>query len=528
MTANAPALSLAEVLLRLPGHAQPSPQAGVTAWRVEPTELGMAAAALAASTARLADMFVAPVGADLAAGPQLERVLVLAFDDEEHYLLLHSTVVADHHPGVATALPGAYLEECEIFELWGLLPGGGMPLNRVLLPPDREAGAPLRMAVGPVHARPLPTEVRAPHVVQGEAFEFPVGPVRGVGQESLYMGLVTTGEELLDVYLAWFHKHRGIEQQLAGLDPAKALFLVERCEGLGAVGNSLAFARAVETASGTRVPEAAERTRAVALELERIYNHVATTAGLCQATGLGVGQAQMEMLLEEWLRLNAAAFGHRYLFNVIAVGGVQRGCDPTTLEAELGPLCSLFAERVEALLRTNSFVDRLESAGVVTPEAAARLGLVGPVARASGLGTDLRRDHPGPVRATGLSVPSQRDGDVLARLRVAIQEIRESERLIEHWLKSGELVDLALTRGSVVAPMGDGEAGSALGWCESARGEALAWVKLKAGRVEAARIRPASVRNWRAFDDALRSRNVFTDVAIIEASFGLTVAGFAR
>jgi Ni,Fe-hydrogenase III large subunit len=526
MTANATPLSLAEVLLRLPGHPQPSSQAGLTAWRVEPTDLGAAAAALAATSARLADMFVAPVGANLAAGPQLERVLVLAFDEEGRYLLLHSAVATDHHPGVAAALPAAYVEECEIFELWGLLPGGGMPLNRVLLPPGKEARGPLRMA-GAIEARPLPNEVRAPHVVQGEAFEFPVGPVRGVGQESLYMGLVTTGEELLDVYLAWFHKHRGIEQQLVGLDPAQALFLVERCEGLGAVGNSLAFARAVEAAADTHATAAAERTRAVALELERIYTHVAATASLCQATGLGVGQAHMEMLLEEWLRLNAAAFGHRYLFNVIAVGGVQRGCDSSTLETELRPLCSRFAEHVEALLGTNSFVDRLESAGVVTPAAAARLGLVGPVARASGVEFDLRRDHPGPVAAIGLRVPSRQEGDVLAQ-RVAIEEIRESERLIEHWLKSGELVDSALTGGPVAAEMGDDEDGSALGWCESARGEALAWVKLKAGRVEAARIRPASVRNWRAFDDALRSRNVFTDVAIIEASFWLTVAGFAR
>ena len=48
------------------------------------------------------------------------------------------------------------------------------------------------------------------------------------------------------------------------------------------------------------------------------------------------------------------------------------------------------------------------------------------------------------------------------------------------------------------------------------------------GRIEHARLRPASVRNWRAFDDAARAQNVFTDIPIIEASFWLTVAGFAR
>ena len=72
-------------------------------------------------------------------------------------------------------------------------------------------------------------------------------------------------------------------------------------------------------------------------------------------------------------------------------------------------------------------------------------------------------------------------------------------------------------------------AGSGLGWAESARGEALAWVALNdAGEVGQVRLRPAAVRNWRAFDDAARSQNVFTDIPIIEASFWLTVAGFAR
>jgi Ni,Fe-hydrogenase III large subunit len=70
---------------------------------------------------------------------------------------------------------------------------------------------------------------------------------------------------------------------------------------------------------------------------------------------------------------------------------------------------------------------------------------------------------------------------------------------------------------------------AALGWAESPRGEALVWVAFDSrGSIERARLRPAAVRNWRAFDDAARAQNVFTDIPIIEASFWLTVAGFAR
>jgi Ni,Fe-hydrogenase III large subunit len=71
--------------------------------------------------------------------------------------------------------------------------------------------------------------------------------------------------------------------------------------------------------------------------------------------------------------------------------------------------------------------------------------------------------------------------------------------------------------------------GNGLGWAESSRGEVLAWVALdRDGRITRARLRPGSVRNWRGFDDACRSQNVFTDIPIIEASFWLTAAGLAR
>ena len=108
---------------------------------------------------------------------------------------------------------------------------------------------------------------------------------------------------------------------------------------------------------------------------------------------------------------------------------------------------------------------------------------------------------------------------MLARMRVMVAEVEESARLVQaHLAEAGPGREPA---GAVP--------GAGLGWAESPRGEALAWVSLAGdGRIDRARLRPASVRNWRAFDDAARAQNVFTDIPIIEASFWLTVAGFAR
>ena len=480
---------------------------------------------------RLADMF-----ADTDGGVPVLR-LVWAYDaDQPGYIVTECEIDGEQYPPLSDIAPAGFVEECEIYEQFGIRPAGGKPLNRLMLPPHAETELP---TLGHEPPRP-PEEVHAPHTVGGQAFEFPFGPVRQAGVESLYYGLVTSGEEVVDLYLFTWHKHRGVEWRLRGKTVPQALFLAERAEGLSAVAVGWAFAAAAEAALGVVPPPAAARTRAVALELERLYNHAAATAALCQATGLSVGQAAAEIALERLLRVNAAAFGHRYLFGVIEPGGVSRAPDAGVLRRDLPGAYGELRRAADALLSTNSFVDRLEACGILTAEQARRLGLVGPVARATGLtadarlatdarlasdaqpGADAGPTAPGPYAGHPVNVVTAESGDVFARFQVMLGEAAESVRLITPFLDDGTAAD----RAPVPAK---GAGGAGLGWAESPRGEALAWVALdEDGRIARARLRPGSARNWRGFDDACRSQNVFTDIPIIEASFWLTAAGMAR
>ncbi|MGB6583471.1 MAG: hypothetical protein WBF34_36695 [Streptosporangiaceae bacterium] len=462
---------------------------------------------------RLADMFADNTGD----APTLR--LVWAHEtDPPGYIVIESEIEGEQYPPLSDIAPAAFVEECEIYEQFGIRPAGGKPLNRLMLPPYPGTELPT-LGRGP--SRP-PEEVHALHTVGGQAFEFPFGPVRQAGVESLYYGLVTSGEEVVDLYLFTWHKHRGVEWRLRGKTVPEAIFLAERAEGLSAVAVGWAFAAAAEAALGVAPPPAAERTRAVALELERLYNHAAATAALCQATGLSVGQAAAEIALERLLRVNATAFGHRYLFGIIEPGGVSRAPDANALRRDLPGAYDELRRTADALLSTNSFVDRLEACGILTAEQARRLGLVGPVARATGLATDARLAASGPYSDHPVNVITAVSGDVFARFQVMLGEAAESVRLITQLLDGGIAADCA-----PLPVQGDG--GTGLGWAESPRGEALAWVDLdENGRISRARLRPGSARNWRGFDDACRSQNVFTDIPIIEASFWLTAAGMAR
>jgi len=478
---------------------------------------------------RLADMFASDGDT-----PTLRLVWANDADGPQSgYVITETSIENGEYPALSDIAPAAFVEECEIYEQFGIRPASGKPLNRIMLPPHtgphntgtqntgtQNTGLP---TLG--HRPPSePEEVRAPHTVAGQAFEFPFGPVRQVGVESLYYGLVTSGEEVVDLYLFTWHKHRGLEWRLAGMTPRQALFLVERAEGLSAVAMGWAFAAAVEAATGTRPPAAAQRTRAVALELERLYNHAAAMAALCQSTGLSVGQSAAEIALERLLRLNARAFGHRYLFGVVDAGGAGRAPDADAIRADLPGAYGEFRRAADALLSTNSFVDRLEATGILTADQAGALGLVGPVARATGRLGDARLMPDGPYAGTGIAVPTATAGDVLARFTVMLAEAAESVRLIGDFIDAGTVTGTGPGTGEL-RPGG----GTGLGWAESPRGEALAWVALDdEGRITRARLRPASARNWRGFDDACRSQNVFTDIPIIEASFWLTAAGMAR
>jgi Ni,Fe-hydrogenase III large subunit/Ni,Fe-hydrogenase III component G len=504
----------------LTGFGQdPAGDGPVITVRLPVTDLEAAVRRLAAHPgARLADVFGSGGSPANDSDPVTLR-LVWALDADRRYLITESAVDGERYPPLSEIAPAAFAEECEIYEQFGIRPAGGRRLNRVALPPGAGPGWP---RLGRAPAEP-PADVHAPHHVGGHAFEFPFGPVRQVAVESLYYGLVTSGEELVDLYLFTWHKHRGVERRLQGTTPREALFHVERTEGLGAVANAWAFAAAAETALGLEPPRRAMAARAIALELERLYNHAAATAALCQSTGLVIGQAAAEIALERLLRVNAAVFGHRYLFGVVDIGGTRAGPDCAALRRDLPGAYGELERAAAALLSTNSFLDRLEATGILTEEAVRRLGLVGPVARATGLPVDTRANHPVcPYGGFRPDVAVQNAGDVLARFRVLLAEAAESVRLI------GEIGGTGPGAGLAVAP--GGQAGTAgLGWAESSRGEALAWVALDdSGRITRARLRPAAVRNWRGFDDACRSQNVFTDIPIIEASFWLTVAGTAR
>ncbi len=355
-------------------------------------------------------------------------------------------------------------------------------------------------------------------------FRMPIGPVySGVTESGLYE-LETCGENVLRATHHLAYKYRAIEEIACGRSINDALLLAERCNGRSAFAHGWAFARAVEAVAGIDVPERAQALRAFIAELERYRSHVATIREICESTGLAVAASQASILEEESLRLCGELVGHRYLFGVVAIGGLTRDVQDAACEKSAERLYGIHARlrSLGAALRfEGTFFDRLENIGVISAHDAKTFGLVGPLARASGAHADLRACQPYEYyeRFT-FSVAQEIDGDSAARVRVLFRECAESLRILRR-------IVTRLPRGpiSVNVPT---RAGVALGWVEAPRGAALHWVRCDGdGRVAHYRLAPPSLRNWYGFPLAME-RFSFQDFPITLATLGLSVAEYDR
>ncbi len=265
--------------------------------------------------------------------------------------------------------------------------------------------------------------------VEGDGvYEIPVGPVHAGLIEPGHFRFSVVGETILRMKARLWFLHRGVEKLFEGRTPDQGVELAERVSGDTAVGHGLAYAMAVEGALGLVVSEEDRLVRALLLELERLHNHVADLGAMANDVGFGVVHTHAQRLREALLRSNAAVTGHRLLRGGISVGGarVRALPDPGAIASIAGEVADL----VRITLGSSVVADRFTGTAVLGADAAASMGALGYVARASGVDVDARRDHPAVDLGPAFEVCTATDGDVLARYTVRAREVAVSAALV--------------------------------------------------------------------------------------------------
>jgi formate hydrogenlyase subunit 5 len=353
------------------------------------------------------------------------------------------------------------------------------------------------------------------------AFMMPIGPVFSDAAESAHFLLETVGEDVIRTIRRFFYKYRGVEKIAEGRPIDQALLLSERFSGTSAFAHSLAFCQAIEKIFGIEAPERVKALRIILAELERLRHHIATIASICNSTSFAVATSQTAILEEESLRLTCALTGHRYLFGLNIPGGLSMDLSDLSCRSLADTVYELFNKlsRLKEMLRfSSSFLDRLEEVGIVSKELAFAYGLVGPIARASGIGRDLRKVLPyAGYENVAFDVPCEQEGDGYARLRLLFNEAEQSVNIIRK-------IALSMPEGEIIPPRFEVTPGSALGWTEAPRGATFHWIRITGdGRVARYRLTTPSFTNWHGFHLAAEDF-AFQDFPIIMATFGLSNA----
>jgi NADH-quinone oxidoreductase subunit D len=250
--------------------------------------------------------------------------------------------------------------------------------------------------------------------------------------------LTMDGEKVVKIEPVIGYLHRSMEKICENRTYAQCIPLSDRFEYVTSMSCNQVFAMAAERLAGIEAPERAEYLRVIMLELNRIASHLifygVTAMDIGALTPFLYGLREREAIVD----LFEMTCGQRLTYNYIRIGGVSKDIPP-----QFVPQCRETVKMIggklsdyEGLLNENPiWLERTKGIGYLSPELAIAYGVSGPVARASGVDYDIRRDDPYSIYDRfDFNIPVRPHGDCYDRYLLRLDEIKESLKIISQAL----------------------------------------------------------------------------------------------
>jgi Ni,Fe-hydrogenase III large subunit len=433
-------------------------------------------------------------------------------DDSNATLHALSAHVKNSFPTMTNDCPQSHLFEREIFEQMHIQPVGHPWLKPVRFPGSEPGSA---QAIGDMNF----------FRVSGDTIhEVAVGPVHAGVIEPGHFRFQCHGETVQHLEISLGYQHRGVEEHLHHGPDKKSLPLLETVAGDTSIGHATAYCMVLEALAGVRISGHSQMIRAIALELERLANHIGDLGALAGDVGFLPTSAQCGAIRGDFLNMTALLCGSRLGRTLLVPGGVRQDVEPERL-LELGKRLDRGLEAVTAAVElmwdSTTVLSRFENTGVVVQKDAIALGLVGPAGRACGLARDVRQDHPsGIYQLFHIPVATAVNGDVHSRAMVRWLEIQRSVTFIHELLQ-------AMAPGTLQVSVGELQPDSfVVSMVEGWRGEICHVALTDAnGRFQRYKIIDPSFHNWFGLAVALREQAI-SDFPLCNKSFNLSYCGF--
>ena len=436
--------------------------------------------------------------------------------DQSGQLAASSAIVGQHYPALGADCRQAAHFEREIAEQCGATPEG----HPALKPLRRHAAdhAPSAWRIEERNGEyPFST------IAGDEVHEVAVGPVHAGIIEPGHFRFHAHGEEILSLEIMLGYQHRGVECLLETQERTRAIYVAESIAGDSVIAHASAYCGAIEALARSHKSPRAQTIRGIALELERLANHIGDLGAISGDVAYQPAAAYFGRMRGECLNLLMTISGNRYGRGLIRPGGVAFDI-PDDMAREIERRVERLGQELrpvaDQFFGAASVQSRMENVGVVTRDACIAHGYVGLVARSCEVARDVRHDHPyGVFRFAQIPLASAWAGDVYARALVRWLEIQRSLDFVTEQVR-------ALPRGELRSPCGTlapGELVVALeeGW----RGE-VAHVLLTddRGAVRRHKVTDPSFHNWTAVAMAMPG-NQISDFPLCNKSFNLSYAG---
>jgi len=274
--------------------------------------------------------------------------------------------------------------------------------------------------------------------LSGETVLLNMGPQHPATHGVLRLLLELDGENIVTCIPDIGFLHTGIEKNMEAKTYIKAEVMTDRLDYLNNLGNNLVYCLAIEKLADLDVPPRAQAIRVIMVELQRLSSHLVWLGTHCLDLGAMSVFLYAFREREHILDIFEMVSGQRMMTTYIRPGGLWRDV-PAEFDDAVRHILEMLPPRIkqyEDLLQKNRlFLERTKEVGVLSRKDALLWGITGPMARASGVNRDLRKDVPySGYEQYDFIVPTETDGDTYARYLVRMEEMRQSLRIIEQAL----------------------------------------------------------------------------------------------